>query len=58
MSRHIFRPTASAMAYAVVHAFGKSQWARLNALTLNKADKDEHNGHHKQDVDKATYRIG
>jgi hypothetical protein len=58
MPRNIFRPTASAMAYAVVHAFGMFQWSPLNSLALNKTDKNEHNGHDKQDVDKTAYCVG
>jgi hypothetical protein len=46
------------MASAVVHAFGKFQSSRLNSLALNKPDKNEHNGHDKQDVDKTAYGVG
>ncbi|HTA30369.1 MAG TPA: hypothetical protein VK731_07780 [Candidatus Cybelea sp.] len=58
MPRHIFRPTASAMAYALVHAFSKFEWSRLNSLALDYADQNEHNGDNKQDMDKTADGVG
>lgn len=33
-------------------------WPRLNAPTLDEANKNEDDGHHQKYVDKAAHRIG